>query len=223
MNPMLFTLLALVVPILCFVVFKLSNSLNAKNDKDIQPSISLVVLSGMIAALAIVITLGSGLLPDGRFSWSGWLLLGSLLAAIACTSGMVYSLIQMHDGTVFQVKDRLYVMGWINASWSALGLLSLCFVLTKVFPARRDTGQSPTLPGSGVRYLVAHELPELGSGREAVKSAWGLPAVEQGSQLIYRTSGGLTAFCLDASSKVQTIIESKETDANAIGKYCKSN
>src|SRR5208282_4964992 len=81
---------------------------------------SLVVLSGMLTALAILIPVGATLLPDKHFGWKAWLLVGALISGVVCIFGTIYSMISLQDETDFTPNACPYIPSWINATWVAL-------------------------------------------------------------------------------------------------------
>lgn len=215
-------LVVVAVPVICIAYFvrslKLSRALTVGRDS----ANSLVVLSGMLAALAILIPLDATLLPEKHFTWQAWLLVGALVTGVLCIFGTIYCMIQLQDKKTFVPKDLAYIPSWINATWFALGLMAFGSVAMKSMPpaARRESADS-TIATAQVRFLVARELPALGTSRQAIESKWGNPALEKGSELLYRTTDGVIVFCLDPKGIVQSITETKEVDANAVGAYCK--
>jgi len=123
-----------VIPALfCIVFYTISDNLNRFAVEDRLSANSLTVLSGILAALAILLPLGTALIPDhGHFTWQIWFLIGALLAGTGCLFGTVYCMIGLQDAVSFKPKDKRYIPGWINASWIALGMLALATVLLKI-------------------------------------------------------------------------------------------
>lgn len=213
-------LVAAAVPVVCIGYFALSRYLNRNEATDRDSANSLVVLSGMLAALAILIPLGATLLPEKQYAWQAWLLVGALLMGVVCMFGTIYSMISLQGKAKFKPKDPPYIPSWINATWFALGLLALSSVAEKALPAAtKESAGSAMTPQ--VHFLVAHDLPELGASRQVIEKEWGRSALENGSALLYRTKDGVVLFCLDPKGLTQSIIETKETNANALRIYCK--
>jgi hypothetical protein len=213
-------LLVAAIPLVCVVYFAISRSLNKGVTAQRDSANSLIVLSGMLAALAILIPLGAKLLPEKRFSWPAWLLVGALLTGVVCIFGTIYSMISLQDKAKFTPKDPPYIPSWINATWFSLGLLALTSVLMKSLPAEEAKADLPNDKGQA-RFLVAHDLPQLGTNRQVIETAWGTPALDSASELLYRARDGVIVFCLDANGAVQSITETKETDDNALRALCK--
>lgn len=93
-----FNLIAgLVVPFVCIVYFFVSRDLNRDSSTERDSATTLIVLSGMLAALAILIPLAATFLPDKHFSWRACLLIGSLLTAVLCMFGMLYSMVTLQN------------------------------------------------------------------------------------------------------------------------------
>jgi hypothetical protein len=210
-----------VVPAICIAYFAISRRLNKHVTTERDSANSLVVLSGMLAALAILIPLGATLLPERRFTWSAWLLVGALLTDVLCMFGTIYCMISLQGKGKFTPKEPPYIPSWINATWLALGLLALSSVGVKSFPTAGQERIGSTGATAQARFTVVRDLPELGANRQAIKTNWGIPAREGDSELQYRTKDGVVLFCLDPKGLTHAIIETKETDANAIGPRCK--
>ena len=101
------------------------------------------------------------------------------------------------------------------------GLLALGSVVVKSWPAVGQESADSTKEGAQVRFVVARDLPELGTSRQVGQTKWGMPAVENDSELLYRTKDGVIVFCLDAKGLTQSITETKESDADAVRTHCK--
>jgi hypothetical protein len=216
-------LVAAAIPAICVGYFLISCQINKKATDARDSAPRLVVLSGMLAALAILIPLGATLLPEKNFPWPASLLVGALLMSAFCMFGVIYSMISLQDKAKFIPKDFLYVPSWINATWFALVLLAFTCVAVKAFPAPRDASADSTGAKAQVRFVIARDLPELGASRQEIETTWGAPAQEKDSELLYRTKDGVIVFCLDTKGISQTIAEVKESDANAVRTYCSSN
>jgi protein-S-isoprenylcysteine O-methyltransferase Ste14 len=127
-------LVALIPALFAVLSWLVSSQVNQAVDKDRPTANYLVVLSGILAALAIFIPLSAGLIPDARpLGWQAWFLMGALLSATVCLLGIVFCMITLQDTTTFQPKNNLYVPGWINASWITLGMLALATLLIKAW------------------------------------------------------------------------------------------
>jgi hypothetical protein len=212
------------IPILLVLIFfAVSHFVNRDAGGDRDTANCLVVLSGVLAALAILVPLGATLMPDAKdIGWTGWFLAGALVSGAVCLFGTVFCMIKLQGTKQFKPKEKRFIPGWINATWIALGMLALAVVLIKVAPAARHAATDPaTLPGT--RFAVARDLPLLGSTRDTVEKEWGTPAVVQSKELRYRTRDGSVIFCLDGGGLTRSITETQEADLNAIGKVCGQN
>ncbi len=221
MNP---TSLFAAIPIgLCVIAFAVSHYVNKTAINVRQSANSLVVLSGVLAALAILVPLGAMLIPDSKsFGWPGWLLAGALGCGATCLFGTVFCMIQVQDVDTFKPKDMRYVPGWTNATWIALGMLALAAVLMKLVPSTGQVG-SDSQGATRIRFAVARGLPALGSSREMIETGWGTPTLAKSQELRYHTTDGTIIFCLDQKGVVRSITETQEDDVNAIGKVCGQN
>lgn len=212
------------VPIvLCIIFFGISHYINKDADADRDTANCLVVLSGVLAALAILVPLGATLMPDTKdFAWSGWLLAGALVSGAVCLFGTVFCMIKLQNTKQFKPKEKRYVPGWINATWIALSMLAIAVILVKVVPsAGHSTADFPK--ALGARFAVARDLPSLGSNRDMIEKEWGAPTLVKSQELRYRTRDGAIVFCLDTKGATQSITETQEADINAIGKVCGQN
>lgn len=216
------SLLVAVVPVICIAYSVISLHLNKNETEERDSANSLVVLSGMLAALAILIPLGATLLPERHFAWQAWLLVGALLTGIGCIFGTIYSMISLTvtGKSKFMLKDPPHILSWINVTWFALGLMALGSVAVK-FPGAGQESADSAKANAQVRFVVARELPELGASRQVVETKWGTPALEYDSELLYQTKDGVIVFCLNPKGLTQSITEMKEPDANAVKTYCK--
>ena len=113
-------LVVVAVPAICIFYFAISLHLNKNATHDRDSANCLVVLSGMLAALAILIPLGATLLPEKHFAWQAWLLVGALLTGVVCIFGTIYSMISLQDKAKFKPKEPPHISSWINATWFAL-------------------------------------------------------------------------------------------------------
>jgi hypothetical protein len=206
------------VPLICIIYFIVSRSLNKNVVAPRDSASSLVVLSAMVAALAILIPLGATLLPEKHFSWTGWLLVGALLSGVVSMFGTIYCMISLQGKAQFVPKDRPYIPCWINATWFALALMAFSCVTIKVIPAKGETASKEK---AQARFIIAHELPKLGATKQAVETGWGMPTHEGESELVYSTMDGAIVFCLDPGKVTQSIIETKESDTDALRTHCK--
>jgi hypothetical protein len=211
-----FTWLMAAAPILCLGWYCFSRHLNKAVEKARNSTNSLAVLGGMLAAIAILIPLGAGFLPERHYSWQAWTLVGALLAGGGCMLGLIYCMICLQGNDNFIPKDAPHVPDWINAAWLSLTLLALSSFLVKLFPL----GAEGTTQGAQGRFFVARDLPQLGVNLQAIEAAWGTPVMASDSELVYRAQQGAILFCLD-KGVVKSIIETKETEENAIRAYCK--
>jgi len=214
-------LLVTVAPVILAVVIVISRQQSRSDQLDRNTGNSLVVLSGTLAALAILIPLGSTFLPNGKFGWQAWLLGGALIGAILCVFLTVYSMIQLQTKDKFKPSEFLNVPSSINATWIIMGLLSLTIVTTKFWPSHGQASNDSSNPVT--RFTIAHDLPELGTSQTVIKQQWGMPAEERSSELVYRTKTGFMSFCLDAQGMTQSIVESKEAAVHANKSYCGAN
>jgi MFS family permease len=205
----------LIAPILFVVAFPVAYRMYKGNATKRSSGAALVVLSGMLAAIAIPIPVAAGFLPARNSGPRAWFLIGALVAAIAALCFIVYSMISLQKDDSFVVKDKRYVPGSINAAWLSLILLAVSGTAMKVHPAAAAEGT-----GSGHTF-VAHELLNVGISRDEIIEAWGAPAWESESQLGYRTQMGTTLFCLDDKGVASKLLQTKEIDQNAVRKNCK--
>lgn len=184
----------------------------------------LVVLSGMLAALAILVPLGATLLPEPRsLGWAGWFLIGALLMGVVCVCGTIYCMLTLQVGDTFKPKEKRYVPCWNNVTWAALVLLACGVVAVKTFPASGSAIAEPTGATTPARFAIARDLPELGASLQVIETRWGIPALEKNSELLYRTKDGAIIFCLDSKGVTQSITETREANVNAIRPYCKED
>ncbi|HKW61145.1 MAG TPA: hypothetical protein VJN89_01255 [Candidatus Acidoferrum sp.] len=207
-------------PVVCAAYFGISVYLNKKATEERLTANSLAVLSGMLAALAILIPLGATLLPEKHFAWPAWLLVGSLFTSAACLFGTIYSMIGLQAVEKFNLRDFTFIPSCINATWFALGLLAFGSVLIKAVPATTQE-RMEHLTSPLTRFVVAHDLPVLGTSGQLIETGWGTPTSKTASELLYRTKDGVIAFCLDSKGALQSINESKEAESNAVGAYCR--
>jgi hypothetical protein len=214
-------LAAAVAPLVCIGYFAVSFRINKDAAAERDSGSSLIVLSGMLAALAILIPLGATLLPEKHFAWAAWLLVGTLLTAALCMFGTVFSMIGLQSAPKFKPNAFPYIPSWINATWFALFLLALSSVAVKSFPATGQESPESTKSTAQVRFVVARELPELGTSRQVIETKWGSPAEENDSELLYRTKDGVIVFCLDTKGLSQSITEAKEENTDAVKPFCK--
>ena len=208
------------VPLICVAYFAISFFVNRNVTAQRDSASTLTVLSGMLAALAILIPLLATLLPEEHFAWPGWLLVGALLAGVFSMFGTIYSMISLQGKAQFVPNTFPYIPCWVNATWFALALLALSGVIAKAFPAGLKDSNS-TKGHAQARFVVARDLPHLGSSRQVVETQWGMPARESNSELVYWTEEGAIVFCLDTKEITQSITETKESDANAVRTHCK--
>jgi hypothetical protein len=214
-------LVVVAVPAICISYFARSLQLNKKATVERDSANSLVVLSGMLAALAILIPLGTTLLPEKRFTWQAWLLVGALLTGVLCIFGTIYSMVKLQDKKAFVPKDFPYIPSWINATWLALTLIALGSVAIKSMPAAGTEGAASAGVTTQARFVVARDLPELGASRQAIETKWGSPGLEKDSELLYQTMGGVIVFCLNAQGVAESITEAKEVGTDAVRTYCR--
>jgi len=220
MNPTIF--FAAIPVALCIIAIGVSRCINKGDTTPRTSTNCLVVLSGMLAALAILVPLGATLIPDSkRFGWRGWMMVGALFSGAVCLFGTVYCMIRL-DKDTFVPNTKPHVLDWINATWIALSLLAVAVVLTKLPQSAGPLGTDS--PGATrVRFAVARDLPALGSSREMIEAAWGAPTLAKGQELRYQMKDGAIVFCLDPKGVTQSITEIQEVDVNAIGKVCGQN
>jgi hypothetical protein len=209
------TSLIAVAPAGCSVWYCFSRHLNKAVVKAQNSANSLVVLGGMLAAIAILMPLGAGFLPDKHYSWQAWSLVGALLAGGLCMLGVIYCMISLQAKDTFIPKDSPHVPDWINAAWLSLVLLALSSGIAKLFPVGMVEADGKTQN----RIFIAHDRPQLGLSRAAVETSWGVPDLASDSELMYRTQEGAIIFCLD-KGVAKSITETKETDENAVRKLC---
>jgi hypothetical protein len=212
---------AAAAPVVCVGYFIKSCRMNKDDAGERDSGAPLVVLSGMLAALAILIPLGATLLPERHFAWAAWLMVGALLPAALCMFGTIFSMISLQRALKFKPNAFPYIPSWINATWFALFLLALSSVAVKSFPAIGQESTDSTKGAPQGRFVVARDLPELGASRQVVETKWGTPAQESDSQLLYRTKDGVIVFCLDPKGLTQSITEMKEKDTDAVKPFCK--
>lgn len=157
-------------PIVCMAYFAVSVYINKKATGERLSANSLAVLSGILAALAILIPLGATLLPEKHFAWPAWLLVGSLFTGAACLFGTIYSMIGLQAKEKFNLKDFAFIPSCINATWFALGLLAFGSVLVKSIPA---TTQESTvdITEPQLRFAIVRDLPLLGTSRELIETS----------------------------------------------------
>jgi hypothetical protein len=212
---------ALIPIVVCAVVFVAACTVGKAMQRGTANC--LIVLSGILAALAIFVPLGATLLPASKgFGWPGWLLVGALLSGAICLFGIVSCMIALQDeGEKFATKGKARVPCWINTAWIALGWLALAAVLIKVPWGVRAGTESPG--ATRVRFAVARELPALGSRREIIETEWGAPALANNGELRYQTNNGTIIFCLNSEGVTQSITETQEVNVDAIGKFCGQN
>jgi len=207
----------------CIVFFLISHKVNKTADQERDAANSLVVLSGLLAALAILVPLGATLMPGAKeFGLTAWLLVGALLSGATCLFGTVYCMIEVQQVRVFKPQDKRYVPGWTNATWIALGALALATILIKIFPYTGQT-EPDSQKGTLVRFAVARNLPALGSSQEMIQAAWGTPTLAKTHELRYQTANGTVVFCLDPKGLVRSIRETQEVDLDAVGTLCGEN
>ncbi len=178
-------------------------------------------LSGLLTALAILIPIGATFLPAGPFTWRGWLLVGALLTGVLSLSCTIASMIILQGEKTFVPNAHLNVLGSINSTWITLALLSLALIVVKTSSAVGPGSAETPRATAQLRFAVAHDLPELGTSRAVIKTTWGTPSQESDHGLLYLTKDGVTMFCLDPTDSAQSIIETKEDDANATRTYCR--
>jgi len=101
------------IPIfLCFILFCVSHLVNKNADADRDTANCLLVLSGVLAALAILVPLGAILMPDAKeMTWTGWFLAGALVSGAACLFGTVFCMIKLQDMKQFKPKEKRFVPG----------------------------------------------------------------------------------------------------------------
>jgi len=215
------TAVAAIPLVACGAAFVLSHIVNKKATTERLSASSLAVLTGMLTALAILIPLGAGLLPQSKvFGWQEWLLVGALFVGVVCVFGVIYCMIGLQDADKFTLNTKPAVPGWTNAGWIALGALALGTVMVRFLPSSRTPAAQAT---SQTRFTVARDLPELRTQRQQIEAAWGSPSLAKDHELLYRTRNGVIVFCLDRDSLVHTIIETQEVDINAGTTHCKPN
>jgi hypothetical protein len=156
--------------LVCVGYFIKSCRMNKDVGDDRDSASTLIVLSGMLAALAILIPLGATLLPERRFAWAAWLLVGTLFSAALCMFGTIFSMIGLQHTATFKPNASPYIPSWINATWFALFLLALSSVAVKSFPATGQESAESTKSTAQVRFVVARELPELGTSRQLIET-----------------------------------------------------
>jgi len=208
-------------PLICILDYAVSRYLNRDEATERDSANSLVVLSGMLAALAILIPLGAILLPEKHFAWPAWLLVGALSAGVLCIFGTIYSMISLQNKKAFAPNASPYIPSWINATWFALFVLAFSSVVVKALPTVNEGNADSAKGTAQVRFVVARDLPELGASRQEIGTKWGTPTQPNDSELVYRTKDGAIVFCLDLKGVTQSITETKESDANALRAYCK--
>ncbi len=185
---------------------------------------SLVVLSGMLAALAILVPLGTALLPEPRsLGWAGCFLIGALLMGVVCVCGTIYCMVTLQVAETFKPKEKRYVPCWNNVTWIALVLLACGVVVVKLFPASGPSIAESPETTTLVRFAIARDRPDLGASRQVIETKLGTPALEKDSALLYRTKDGAIVFCIDSKGVAQSITETMEADVNAIRPYCKED
>lgn len=208
------------IPLVFVVIFLVSPRLNQKATTERDPANTLVILSGLLTALAILIPIGATFLPDGRFTWREWLLVGALLTGVMSLLCTIYSMIVLYDKKTFVPSSHTHISSSMNATWMVLVSLSLALVVLKTAPvASRDSAQSEKST-SRARFVIVRDLPELGTWRGVIETMWGTPSEENDHELLYRTKTGLIVFCLDAKGGTESITEAKEGNANAVRTYC---
>lgn len=85
-------IIALIPIALCTSVYVVSRLINKAATTERDTANCLVVLSGMLAAVAILVPLGATLLPESKdFGWWGWLLAGALVTGVVCLFGIVFA------------------------------------------------------------------------------------------------------------------------------------
>ncbi|HXG24369.1 MAG TPA: hypothetical protein VNJ09_07440 [Chthonomonadales bacterium] len=215
---------AAAIPIaFCLFCFWLSRRLNKEQNKERESAISLAVLSGLLAALAILIPLGAALLPPSRaFQWREGLLLGALFVCVVCMFGTIYSMVQLQDGKTFVPKNKLYIPAWTNTAWIALVALAFCVVLLKVVPSAEVMGASSATAATDARYAVARNLPKFRTSKQEIEKYWGAPRIANENGLLYTTTGGVVVFCMDNEGLLRVIVETIETKTDAIGTHCRT-
>jgi len=210
--------------VLCALVYVLSRAVNKQATTERDTANCLVVLSGMLAAVAILVPLGATLLPESKgFGWWGWLLAGALATGVLCLFGIVFCMIKIQDTKTFKPSERRFVPSWVNATWIALGVLAFASVLVRVVPLLMKPSAELSVEKAGVRFAVARELPPLGTNRETIEKLWGIAATAGPQELRYRTKDGTIVFCLDSKNSTHSIVERQEVEPDAVAGVCGQN
>src|SRR5260221_1859997 len=169
-----FILLVLVGPVLCIGTLAGSRYISRANSAALNSANSLVVLSGTLAALAILIPLGATFLPSGEPDWRTWLLGGGLLAAILCVCSTFLSMVKLQTkGATFVLKELHVVAMSINGTWITMLVLTVILVVAKAVPPKPQSAIDHLGPQTLLRFTVAHDLPELGTSEATIKQQWG--------------------------------------------------
>lgn len=213
------TLVVAISPVSCICAFSISRKINKGRTQERDSTNTLAVLSGMLAALAIVIPLGATLLPEKQFPWQAWLLIGALFAGLSSMFGTIYSMIGLQATARFVPANPPYVPCWINTTWIALAFIAFSCIAVRAMPADEDRTFSRNT--AGARFLVERALPNLGVSEHDLETEWGSPGDKNNLGLLYHTNTGSTIFCLDSHQIIKSIIEVRESDTNALQTYCK--
>jgi hypothetical protein len=183
---------------------------------------SLSVLSGLLAALAILVPLLAASSPWSRSTglrW--WFLLGVLSTGVAGIFGTVFCMILLQNDKDFKPSERRYVPATISGTWICLLFLGTCVVFSTFAPGAGETIVGSLGASTRSRFAVAHDLPELHTDRRNIENAWGAPEPGNDQILVYRTTSGVVVFCLDSQGLAQKIIETQGVNADAVTTVCK--
>jgi hypothetical protein len=77
-------------PLIALCYFAISLRINKQSEEQRESHTSVLVLTGMLTALAILIPLSAGLVPEKQMTWAVWWLVGSLFAGVFCVFGTIY-------------------------------------------------------------------------------------------------------------------------------------
>jgi len=187
-------------------------------------ALTLAVWSGLLGLVAILVPLGSAESPWSRtVDWRQHALLEASIGVAFCAFGVAYCMITLKEPTSFELKANAHIPAWINATWVSLLWIGGCIVWSNFMPGTAEELPHPGTTTQG-RFVIVHDLPELGTNRREVEAEWGTPASPAlpGAQwLVYKTNGGIVVFCFDKEDLARKIVERRGTDLNAIGDHCK--
>lgn len=201
-----------------FIGYAIGKSWKSKRETDA----SLTVLSGMLAALAILVPLLAASSPWSKSAglrW--WFLLGVLSTGVVGILGTIYCMIRLQGFKEFAPNEKPYVPATISGTWICLIFLGACVVASTFWPGPEETGARTSGASPRPRFAVAHDLPELHTDRRNIELAWGSPESGDDQRLVYKTNGGSVVFCLDGQGFAQKIIETQEVSADAVKTLCK--